>query len=418
MRLYTADALLTGASAEVVRQGGVLIDGSRIVVACPSEALRSLGPGAEVVELGAVTLLPGLIDAHVHLGFDGGPDPVARMRAETDAEQLILMRSSARRLLQAGVTTARDLGARAFLDIAVRDAIDRGTAEGPRLVTAARPLTPTGGHCWFMGGECGSADELRRMVRLHHKMGADLVKVMSTGGFMTTGPAPWLAQFTLAELSAVTWEAHRLGQRVAAHAHGKEGIARAVAAGVDTIEHCSFAGPDGEFGSDFDPALAEEIAVAGIFVCPTINVTAPIMRERHGPVLEEVIMGLYQHGVPLIAGTDAGTDNCPHGSYVSGLEALAEAGLPAARCWRRPPCGRHARSASRTARGPSRRARTPTSSRSAATRCATSPRCTASSWSSGAAASSSPAQPVLQDHGRRARIPAELARQPDMVRAP
>jgi imidazolonepropionase-like amidohydrolase len=180
-----------------------------------------------------------------------------------------------------------------------------------------------------MGGECGSADELRRMVRLHHKMGADLIKVMSTGGFMTTGSAPWFAQFTPAELSAVTGEAHRLGKRVAAHAHGKEGIARAVAAGVDTIEHCSFAGPDGEFGSDFDPALAEEIAAAGIFVCPTINVTAPIMRERHGPVLEEVIIGLHQHGVPLIAGTDAGTDNCPHGAYVCGLEAMAEAGLPA-----------------------------------------------------------------------------------------
>ncbi len=329
MRLYTADALLPAASAEVVHQGGVLIDGGQIVAAGPSGALRSVGPGAEVVDLGAVTLLPGLIDAHVHLGFDGGPDPAARMRAESDAEQLILMRSSARQLLHAGVTTVRDLGARAFLDIAVRDAIARGTEDGPRLVTAGRPLTPAGGHCWFMGGECGSAGELRRMVRLHHLRGADLIKVMATGGFLTTGSAPWSAQFTAAELSAVTREAHRLGMRVAAHAHGTEGIARAVAAGADTIEHCSFAGPDGEFGSDFDPALAEEIAVAGIFVCPTINVTAPVMRERHGPVLEGVIRGLHRRGVPLIAGTDAGTENCPHGAYACGLEALAEAGLPA-----------------------------------------------------------------------------------------
>ena len=107
-----------------------------------------------------MTILPGLIDTHVHLGFDGGPGPVARMRAETDTEQLILMLHSARELVRAGVTTARDLGARSFLDVAVRDAIARGTAEGPRLVTAARPLTPIGGHCWFMGGECGSADEL------------------------------------------------------------------------------------------------------------------------------------------------------------------------------------------------------------------------------------------------------------------
>ncbi len=144
MRLYTADALLTSASAEVVHGGGVLIDGGQIVAAGRSEALRSMGPVAEVVDVGAVTLLPGLIDAHVHLGFDGSPAPVARMRAETDAEQLILMRSSARQLLQAGVTTARDLGARAFLDIAVRDAIACGTADGPRLITAGRPLTPAG----------------------------------------------------------------------------------------------------------------------------------------------------------------------------------------------------------------------------------------------------------------------------------
>jgi imidazolonepropionase-like amidohydrolase len=332
MRLYTAAALLPAASADVIPNGGVLVDGARIVASGPSGPLRAhrdARHGAEVIDLGDVTLLPGLIDAHVHLGFDGGPGPVARMRAETEAEQLILMLRSARELLRAGVTTARDLGARAFLDVAVRDAIARGTADGPRLVTAARPITPAGGHCWFMGGECDSPDELRRMVRLHHKMGADLIKVMATGGFMTEGPAPWHAQFTAGELRIVVEEAHRLGRRVAAHAHGTEGIARAVAARADTIEHCSFAGPDGIFGSAFDPVLADEIAAAGIFVCPTINVQAPIMRERYGPVLEEVIMGLSEHGVQIIAGTDAGTDDCPHGAYVCGLEALAEAGLRA-----------------------------------------------------------------------------------------
>ena len=244
MRLYTAAALLVSASAEVVRDGGVLIDGTRIVAAGPAGPLRA-SAGTEVIDLGDVTILPGLIDTHVHLGFDGGTGPVARMRAETDTEQLILMLHSARELVRAGVTTARDLGARSFLDVAVRDAIARGTAEGPRLVTAARPLTPIGGHCWFMGGECGSADELRHMVRVHHRRGADFIKVMSTGGFMTEGSAPWFTQFTAAELRAAVDEAHRLGHRVAAHAHGRDGIAQAVAAGVDTIEHCSFAGRTG-----------------------------------------------------------------------------------------------------------------------------------------------------------------------------
>ncbi|HUY44257.1 MAG TPA: amidohydrolase family protein [Streptosporangiaceae bacterium] len=203
------------------------------------------------------------------------------------------MLHTARELLRAGVTTARDLGARSFLDVAVRDAIARGIADGPRLVTAARPLTPT-------------------------------------GGFMTDGSAPWFAQFSLAELTTVVAESHRLGKRVAAHAHGREGIARAVAARVDSIEHCSFAGQDGKFGSDFDPALADEIAAAGIYVCPTMNVHALTMRDRFGDALEKVITALHSRGVQLIAGTDAGIDNCPHGGYACGLEALAAAGLPPA----------------------------------------------------------------------------------------
>jgi imidazolonepropionase-like amidohydrolase len=331
MRLYQSGALLTGAHSDLIPRAGVLVDGPRIVAAGPLDsvtAAHSLPP--DVVDLGDLTLMPGLVDAHVHLGFDGGPGPVARMKAETDTEQLILMLRSARELLSAGVTTARDLGARSFLDLAVRAAIASGMADGPRLVTAARPLTPTGGHCWFMGGECDSTDELRRMVRLHHKMGADFVKVMSTGGFMTEGAPPWSAQFSPAELDAVVTETHRLGKRVAAHAHGTLGIAQAVAARVDTIEHCSFAGPDRKYGSDFDPAVVDEIAAAGIYVCPTMNVHAGTIRDRFGDALDKVIMGLYSGGAQIIAGTDAGIDNCPHGAYVSGLEALAMVGLPAA----------------------------------------------------------------------------------------
>jgi imidazolonepropionase-like amidohydrolase len=168
------------------------------------------------------------------------------------------------------------------------------------------------------------------MVRLHHKMGADFVKVMSTGGFMTEGAPPWSAQFSSAELDAVVTETHRLGRRVAAHAHGTEGITQAVAARVDTIEHCSFAGPDRTYGSDFDPAVVDEIAAAGIYVCPTMNVHALTMRDRFGDALDKVIMGLYSGGAQIIAGTDCGIDNCRHGAYVSGLEALAMVGLPAA----------------------------------------------------------------------------------------
>src|SRR5262249_25093502 len=209
------------------------------------------------------TIMPGLIDSHVHLAFDGGPNPAARMRAETGEQQLMLMLRSARELLGVGVTTARDLGSRAYLAVAVRDAIAAGLARGPRLVVAACRTTVTGGHCWFMGGEADSEDDLRRLVRSHHKHGADLIKVMSTGGFMTTGSAPWYAQFTTAELAVIVEEAARVDKPVAAHAHGTEGIRRAVEAGGATTGNCSFSTQNNEpcFHAAPAPPTAQQRAI-------------------------------------------------------------------------------------------------------------------------------------------------------------
>ncbi len=242
------------------------------------------------------------------------------MRAETDAQQLVLMLRSARELLGVGVTTARDLGARAYLDVVVRDAIAAGLAPGPRMMVANRPVTVTGGHCWFMGGEADSEDDLRRIVRTHHKHGADLIKVMATGGFMTGGSAPWYAQFSAEQLAVVVAEARRLDKPVAAHAHGVEGIRRAVEAGVTTIEHCSFVTETNE--RHFDERLADRIAERGIFVCPTVNVNAPYVAELTGRAVGENVMKMRDAGVRIIAGTDAGINNNPHHQYAGGLQAL------------------------------------------------------------------------------------------------
>ena len=225
----------------------MLVDGDRIAwVGREADLSPDRYPADTPVRaLGPVTVLPGLIDCHVHLAFDGGPAPVTRMRAEDDARQVALMTRNARRLLSVGVTTARDLGCRGYLGVSVRDAIADGTLRGPRLLTAGPPLTVTGGHCWFMGAEVDTEQDVRRMVRRHHKHGVDLVKLMSTGGFMTEGSAPWFAQFEPAEVRAAVEEAHRVGKRVAAHVHGVVGIERALDAGVDTLEHCTFVHADG-----------------------------------------------------------------------------------------------------------------------------------------------------------------------------
>lgn len=327
MLYYSAARVLAGPQLTPMLDAAVAVNGASIDWVGPAaEARARATPADEVIDLGDVTLLPGVIDSHVHLGFDGGPDPVARMKAETDAEQLVLMLRSARELLSVGVTTARDLGARSFLDVTVRDAIKAGAARGPRLIVANRPITLTGGHCWFMGGECDDIDAVRKMVRLHHKMGADCIKVMSTGGFMTAGSAPWHAQFTAQEMAAIVTESHRLGKKVAAHGHGSEGIARAVAAGVDTIEHCSFAREGGE--TAFEPELADAIAAAGIAVCPTINLNAVRRGAEATDRFRLRLGGLLDRGVRIIAGADAGINNAPHRDYISGLEAMVTLGMP------------------------------------------------------------------------------------------
>ncbi len=321
--VLTAPRVITG--EQMVTAGAVVIGDRLVSWAGRAEALPDEYGGLPRTDYPGATILPGLIDSHVHLGFDGGPDPAARMRAETDEQQLVLMLANARQLLGVGVTTARDLGARAYLDVMVRDAIAAGLARGPRMVVAARPVTITGGHCWFMGGEADSEDDLRRIVRTHHKHGADLIKVMATGGFMTSGSAPWYAQFTTEQLAVVVAEASRVDKPVAAHAHGLEGIRRAVAAGVSTIEHCSWVTETNE--REFSEPVAAEMAERGIVVCPTINVNAPYVAELTGMTVGENVKRMYDLGVRMIAGTDAGVDNTPHHQYVGGLEALARLGF-------------------------------------------------------------------------------------------
>ena len=321
--ILTAPQVMTG--DETVVDGAVVLGDRTVDWAGPAAALPAEHLSLPRTDYPGSTILPGLIDSHVHLAFDGGPNPAARMRAETDEQQLMLMLHSARQLLGVGVTTARDLGGRGYLAVAVRDAIAAGLARGPRLVVAAAPVTVTGGHCWFMGGEADSEEDLRRLVRTHHKHGADLIKVMSTGGFMTDGSAPWYAQFTTAQLAVIVEEAARVDKPVAAHAHGIEGIRRAVEAGVTTIEHCSFVTETNE--RRFTEALAARIAERGMFVCPTVSGSAPYVAQLTGVEVGAYVKAMHDMGVRIIAGTDAGVDNNPHHQYVGGLEYLGTLGF-------------------------------------------------------------------------------------------
>ena len=329
MKALAAKRVLAGPDLSCIDDGVVVLDGTTISWVGARAGLPDEYADSEVKDLGDATLLPGLIDAHVHLAFDGSPHPVQRMMSESDNEQIVLMLRSARELLSVGVTTARDLGARGYTDVVVRDAIARGDARGPRLLTAGSPITTTGGHCWFMGGEADGPDAVRLKVREHHKNRVDHIKVMATGGNMTPGSAPWHAQFSGDELTVAVEEAHRLGHKVAAHCHGLEGIRRAVAAGVDSLEHCSFQKKD-SFGA-IDPDLAQTVADSDSYVSPTTNFRVREFRALI-PGMGNAVGELYKRGAQIIMSTDAGIDGVPHYGFVGGMESLEDAGLPSQEC--------------------------------------------------------------------------------------
>ncbi|MDX3131364.1 amidohydrolase family protein [Streptomyces europaeiscabiei] len=330
IRYYTADRLITGDRDSSIRHGGVVVDGELVRWAGPRrEVPWGLRQESEHVELGPLTLLPGLIDSHVHLALDGAPGAMDRMRAASDDELYALMLRNAAELLSAGVTTARDLGAPGGLGVRARDTIRSGFAPGPELVVSGPPLTVPDGHCWFMGGARVGEQSLRQAVREQARAGADVIKVMATGGALTHGSASWRGQFTERELAAIVEEATLAGLPVAAHAHGTDGIAASLRAGVHTIEHCSFLDASGAIVPDH--ALMKQLAADDVYVCPTISVRLTERWDRRDQGQLPALAALYQQGVPIIAGTDAGTDGTPHRAYVEGLIGMARLGLPPAK---------------------------------------------------------------------------------------
>jgi imidazolonepropionase-like amidohydrolase len=280
-------------------------------------------PAARSLDVSGCTVIPGLIEGHAHLCWNAQPDWRQVYDAESPEQVLLRMAGNASRMLRAGITTVRDLGAPTAQAVTLREAVRAGLLEGPDLLVAGAPITTTGGHCYFLGGEADGEHAVRVAVRERVKAGVDWIKIMASGGNMTPGTNPFAAQYTVAEVRAAVEEASRLGRRVAAHAHGVEGIRVAVEAGVDTIEHCSFQTPA---GSEKDDAVIAEIAASGIAVSPTVSVG--LARQRGSERYERraaVIRQLFAAGCRVVMSTDCGIPNVPHEALAAGMRALAEA---------------------------------------------------------------------------------------------
>jgi imidazolonepropionase-like amidohydrolase len=318
-----ARRVIAGVELEPVHDCVVVIEDGLV------SAVEPVRPDHNIdVDLGSATLIPGLIDAHVHLASDCGP----RFGGVPDEARLLLLAiSNAQRFLGAGVTTVRDLGSPFAIGSDLRDAIDGGLVLGPRVLAANRVITVTGGHGHHMGLECDDVVALRHAVRQLAKDGSDWVKVMASGGFVhahrSEGDAPFIPLFDLAEMRTIVDEARRFGMRVAAHCQNRDAIAVAFEGGVDTIEHCTFAAKP---QAVLDEALVRAIADHGTFVVPTTNnywLTVGVPWAPKSVALAN-LRRLYDLGVRLVAGTDMGIPSTTPELYAEGLRVFAEIGMP------------------------------------------------------------------------------------------
>jgi len=316
----------------------IVIEGEKILQMGPAGEVKPAA-GDTTIDLPEATLLPGLIDAHTHLTFDLNSLGYTGLGISTAREALHGARN-ARRTLEAGFTTVRNVGARDYADIALRDAINDGDVVGPRMVASGPALGITGGHCdenllppafhFFSSGVADGIEAVQHKVREVIKYGADVIKICATGGVLSKGDDPNASQFTLEEMKAVVADAHRLGRRVAAHAHGAEGVRWASEAGVDSVEH----------GHLMDDAAIATLKKNGTWLVPTLFLTEYMQQNMERSDVPEFsrqkmrwIAGAAQQnakkafdaGVKVAFGTDAAV--YPHGLNAGEFHVYVKLGM-------------------------------------------------------------------------------------------
>jgi imidazolonepropionase-like amidohydrolase len=332
------------ASGKLLGETSIVVDGKRIKEVKSGHAEIS---GAQTIELGSATCLPGLIDSHTHLTGETSPTGYTDQFRWNVADFAIRSTVYAKRTLEAGFTTVRNLGDGANASIALRNAIDAGIVPGPRIFTAGGAIGSTGGHAddsdgyradlqgdpHAKDGIINGADDAWKAVRQHYKDGADLIKIMPSGGVLDESSSVDNSQMTIDEIKAVVAAAHDYGFTVAAHAHGAEAIRRAVIGGVDSIEH-------GTFMNDEDMKLMKE---HGTWYVPTI-IAGKYVEEKAGipgyypaqvaakakqvgPIIQATAGKAYKAGVKIAFGTDAAV--YPHGQNAKEFKFMVDAGMPA-----------------------------------------------------------------------------------------
>ena len=325
------NARLIDGNGHAIARATIIVRDGKIHAAGPSRTI-SIPRGATRFDGRGLTVLPGLIDCHVHLCLGAEPDVVNAVEQETPTVTLLKASQMARQTLEAGVTTVRDLGSRDHSIFALKEAIDKGLTAGPRIIGAGLAICMIGGHARFIGQEVEGVEQVRKTVREQIDAGAEVIKVIASGGVLTPGTSPDQAQLTMDELRAAVDEAKRAGRKVAAHAHGSSGMKNAVRAGVHSIEHATL----------MDEEAADLLDQHGVYIVPTLSALATTaacgrgcgipesardkaksMTKRHQASFKRA----YRRGLLIAMGTDAGTPFNYHGENAQELERMVALGM-------------------------------------------------------------------------------------------
>lgn len=339
-----AGSLIDVTTGAVLEEQSIIIDGDRIVRV---EAGYVRAPDARILDLREATVMPGWIDMHVHIASEQGPRRQVEAFTKDPADHAYRSVAYAERTLMAGFTTVRDLGTRSGLAQSLRDAIAEGWVDGPRIYTAGKGLASSGGHgdpsngrnqalTWDPGADQGvvnSTADAYKAVRIRYKEGSDLIKITATGGVLSQAKSGQNPQFTVAEIEAIVAAAKDYGFKVAAHAHGTEGMRRAVVGGVASIEHGTYMSDEvmrlmKRNGTYYVPTI-----IAGKFVAEKAEIDgyfSELVRPKAaaiGPLIQDTFARAYRAGVPIAFGTDTGVS--AHGDNWKEFGYMIEAGMPA-----------------------------------------------------------------------------------------
>lgn len=322
-----AQRLFDGTGNPVVHDAVVVLDNNRITAVGPASQVP-LPSGTGVLDVGNRTIMPGLIDTHVHILLSGSLSSGQESRAATESQALLMGVRNAQVALKSGLTTVRDCGDRDYVSLALRDCINHGDLAGPRVLCSGPVITSTAGQLWWHSIECDRLDELQKAVRTLVKHDVDVVKLMGTGGNATPGSNPEASQYDAAGFRAVADDAHRMGKKVAVHVHGVEGMRYAVDAGIDTLEHCPFRA-HGRIA--YDEQLVADMIARNLIVSLAMPATwyrlrPEEMREARahpGHLWQEryeTIRRMHAAGVKLVVSSDQGST----GTQIDELPLLME----------------------------------------------------------------------------------------------